>query len=969
MNHFDTNKQKIKTKQKKNTPTYCIKKKTKGKKISVFPVPVASLDENNSTIITKDTDSKRIINHRDAIANLLKRLQSIEQLQSMHDVDHVNAIIDQLNLHLPGPITPQKLNRYDASADTDWDEIANNEYAAVQCELIRLFDKNWPIRDADNQIQSNIIQLFSIDHSVNFIKTTLTNIFDKEHAIKFGQLVTILEHCMRNDSWLVSAFIDICYVKNDTEALQPNESQTELIQLLIATPNKIANYFMGKHDSLFDTERYSCILLLALVQAVYFIAETNKVERRMLFSAKFLGQLFGRIAVDFHLDRTSETLPETFRIISLLANKTDELKVCVREMMTNIPRQSYEIVAWYVLNTTNSVGILADALKESADWQFLLKTKLPLSIPKTLNPQFIRNLIDVLASCLSTEEGCALLEDVAKAWSSRLSIKSHSIEQHIYLTKLMIIGVDRFELGHTNNQKLTEPLCLVIHNGVKNHMEILDDKMRAIGMITAEIILNKLNRHDDEESELRFEYDGFSKHVIKFVEDIKQTNECIAMEEQSTYENDLDGSISRLLKIREGENPKLNQINKTAIASASETVVDNTIEFGSLSKIRSKVNIVLAKPKRELIDEDDLDSDDDDDDDLHPYDMSNDTPLVEDKRPRYLRDLRDAFMETDDPEVFEQCVVSCASLVESRLPNDQSEIGIELLRVLIELDQRFYMEDFDFHRMSACVAICYIRPKDGAEFLCKQIHTEVGRYSVAKKVLMMDILSESAKALSQIHKTAAKPSSDAKPEPIEPKHLKLIDESDESGKRLTEAKRIIAERIEKKTRRFAHPSKNAFAGSKVNKFSDVAGHFFFPLLYGFGKEELTLYGREAALKHDTDNILLLCLLRTIASVTLAAQNCPIITKITPEVLQVGTALRFHSESRVRLAVLQMIASALLATPKSLLQLHFSNYLLEIKIWLEEYLSLNIIKGEKNAECREMAKNVMAICLDALTADS
>lgn len=934
----------------------------KREKISVFPVPVASMDENNA--ITKDTVCKSVINHRDVISNLLQRLRTIERLQSMHDVDRVNSIIDQLNLHLPGPVTPQKLCRFDICTNTDWELIAENEYAAIQCELIRLFDNNWPIKSAaDNMVEPNVVQLFSIDHSFNFVKTTLSNIFDKEHVAKFGQLMRIFEHCIQTETWLLSAFVDMCMANDEIEARPNRKGRDDFIQLLIAAPNKIANYFMGKHSSLFDSEHFSCILLLALIQTIYFIAEMNKVERRVLFSAKLLGQLLGRIAVDFHLDRTSKTLPEAFQIISILATKSDDLKSCVREMMLNIPRQSYDIVAFYILNTSNPVSILGNALEISSDWQFLLKTKLPLSTPKGCPEQFIRNLIEVLVSGLSVDEGCCLLEDVAKAWSSRLSIKSHSIEQHIYLTKLLIIGVERFELGRNNNH--TGKLSLVIHNGVKNHMETLDEKIRAIGMITAEIILNKLNNHSDEESKLRFEYDGFTKEVLTFVDDIKKLNESIEAKGQPPIQGDLDSSISALYQIRESDGKgKEFQIEKKAVMS---TTVKNTIEIGSLPpKLQSSASAVLVKPKIDLIDEDDLDSDDDDD--LQPYDMSNDTPLVQDKRPQYLRDLREALIHTDDPEVFEQSIIACASLVETRLPGDQSRIGVELLRVLIELDQRFYMEDFDFHRMSACVAICCIIPKDGAEYLCEQIHTEVGRYSIGKKVLMMDILGESAKALSQIDRTAVKPSSSSKPESVEPKRLKLIDETDDTYNRLNEAKRIIAERIEKKSRRFAQPSKSILSGGQVNKFADVAGHFLFPLLYGFGKEELTLYGRETALKHDTDNILLLCLLRTVATITLAAQNCPIISKITPEVLQLGTVLRFHSESRVRLAVLQMLAAALLATPKSLLQLHFSNYLLEIKIWLEEYLSLNIIKGEKNAECREMARNVMAVCLDALTVD-
>lgn len=914
------------------------------------------MDEHNA-IITMDTDNKSAINHpHDVIANLLASLQTIEQLQSMHDVDRVRSIIDQLNFHLPGPITPEKLRRYDVSGDTDWKQIAENEYAAIECKLIRLFDNDWPISN-QHEIESNVCKLFAIDHSADFVKTTLFIIFDKQNAAKFDKLVKIFDMCITNETWLLSAFIDFCSVTNGVGA----EHRDEFIQLLVAAPSKIANHFMGKQSNRFTDECYSCTLLLALIQAIYFIAETNRIEQQTLFSCKFLGQLLGRIAVDFNLNRTSSILPKTFEILSILTAKSLQLKRCVNEMILEIPRQSYDIVAWYVLNTSNPIGILGDAINVSLDWQFILRTKYPLSIPKAATDKFIRNLIRLLAECLADEDRCAILIDLAKAWSSKLSIKTNSVDQHMNLTKLLIIGVEQF--GLRNNVESAEQFNLVVHNGVRNHMDVLDEKMRAIGMITAEIILNKLNMHgisdDGEDSLLRFEYDGFGKETLIYVDKLRQLNESIEISEELVGDNELDDHISFLYNIRECQSGATTQI--------IPATVKNTIEFGSLPVEPLKSSLVLVKSKPNVADEDDLDSDDDDD--LQPYDMSNDTPLAQDKRPKYLRDLRNALTETDDAEVFEQSITACAGLVEAKLAGDQSEIGVELLRVLIELDQRFYMEDFEFHRVSACVAICCTVPKECAEFLCKQIHAEMGRYSIGKKVLMMDILAESAKSLAQIEKPAKEKEQSKAADVEQMKRFKLIDESDDTYKCLNEAKRIVAERIKKKTRRFAQPYKSLLANAKVNRFVDVAGSFFFPLLYGFGKDELTLYGREPALKYDTDNILLLCLLRTITTITLAAQNCPIITKMTPEVLQLGSVLRFHSESRVRLAVLQMLAAAMLATPKSLLQLHFSNYLLEIRAWLEEYLSLNIVKGEKNAECREMAGHVMAICLDALTADT
>lgn len=927
-------------------------KEKNGKQMSVFPVPVSSMAENTANI-TKDTVCKSAINHHDAITKQLEALRTIEQLQSIHDVKRVNSIVDELLLLLPGPVTPQKLCRYDVSApDLD------NEYAAIQTELIRLFDNGWPIK-ANNQcdvIEPNVLNLFSIDHSASFVLATALNIFDKQNNAHFDKLAKILESCVRSETWLVSAFIDFSYIGWSTEPPMHAEDQDQFIQLLMATPNKVANYFMGKHSSLFDSEQFSCILLLALIQAVYFIAQINEAEQKRLFGTKFLGQLFGRIAVDFNLNRASKILPEIFRIVTALAAKSTDLKATLREMLSHVPQRSLDIVAWYMLNTDNPIVILNDVVEMSSDWEFVLYTKLPLSPPTSFDDRFLRNLIDILSKNATSTKACGLLEDVSRAWSSNVSIKSHTIDQHIYHTKFLVLGVERFELPP--GDKKGETICMIIHNGVRNHLKILDEKIRAIGMITAEIIHNKLNKHDDE-SKLRFDYDGFSAETQEIINDIKRFNQSNALMESHFDENDLENAVSMLYDFV--KNIGKSSENEKSLRTTGSSIATTSIEIGSLP-LQSDANLVLVSPRANLIDEDDLDSDDDDD--LQAYDMSNDTPLAEDKRPQFLRDLREALVETEDQEVFEQSIVSCASLIELRLPNEQTDIGVQLLRVLVELDARFYMENFDFHRMSGCVAICCIRPKECAEFLCKEIHSEVGRYSVGKKVFMMEILAESAKVLAKLTKPAEKKSVPVKSEADTV--LRLIDETDDTHKRLEEAKRIVAERIEKKTRRFAHPTANIFKGATPNKFAEVAGSFFFPLLYGIGKDDLKFYGMENALKHDTDNILLLNLLRTIATITLASQNCPIITKITPEVLQLGMTLRFHTESKIRLAVLQMIAAALLSTPKSLLQLHFSVYLIEIKDWIEERLSMNIVKGERDVECREMAQHVFAICIDALS---
>lgn len=878
------------------------------------------------------------MDHQDALNQLLNDTRAIEKLLSVNDVNCMNAIISKALLHLPGPVTPQKLCRIDCSSFTDWKQIATNEFSELLNEVIRLFDSTWPVNQTEQTIDRNLLNLFSIDHSSDFIRTSISTIFSKSNTMKFEILVRIFEHCIQDEKWLVAAFIDLSYIDENIAM-----DEDHFIQLLVTAPNRIANHYMGKHLHLFDSEQYSCVLVLAIVHAIYFIAEENKMQCRQLFNANFLGQLLGRIAIDFNNNKTSKVLPKVFEILSIAAIKSHEFEQIIQQMVFHFPRNSLNICAWYILNTNNSDVILGNTINSSTDWKFILQTKLPLT-PISTNNEFIQHLIQYLSNKLTNEECFDVLQDVMKAWSSKTSINAQSFEHHIYQTKFIILGTDLF---HVSRHKIfIEKSRLIIHNGVKNHMESLNKAVRAVGMITAEIVLNKFTGDSNDEGKLKFEYDDFPSDVLNIVNEIRSFNEN-GLKSTCTDEYDLDQPILELYKI----------INE--IKSIVETKLDpvNVIQNASLISSSTMANVVtITNPSKTDV----LDSDDDDDD-LEAYDMSNDKTTIEEKSPRYLNDLRDILLETDDPDIFEQSMKCSAALITERLPNDLTNIGIDLLRLFIGLERRHYMENFEYHRLSACVALCCIEPKKCSEYLCQEIHT-TSRYSIATKILMLDILSESAKELSKLSgsKSIEQPTQAIQTNRIK----KLIDPTDDSEQRIIETKKVISDRIQKKTRRFAHPTADIFKNAKPNKFADVAGDFFFPLVYGFGKEQFTFSNANSTMKHDMDDILLLHFLDTISTITFVSQNCPIVSKIAPEVFQLSSILRFHSEPKVRLAVLQMIAAALIATPKIVLQTHFTHYLNELQLWLEEILSWNIIKGEKNVECREMAKNVLALCFES-----
>lgn len=894
------------------------------------------MTDNNELIRANSATDGRVkrIEYAGELDKLTENIRLLERISSAQDVSRVQEFISNALNYLPGPATPEKLTRLDNTIYIDWKSIALNEYTAVLGEAVRLFDDTWPL--TTSTIDPKVIRLFSIDHNADFVITSLTAILSKINASKFHILARIFEQCLRDDSWLVSAFIDLSHCSDYPD----NERHNEVAQLLVSTPNRVANHFKGKMPDIFMDDTYCAILSMALIKALHFTVEVNSLEKIEIFKNNFFALLFGRMIIDFNANQTSKVLPKVIAILAKWSTQ-EKYRPMIQQIILLLNRNAMEPVALYILETGQTQQLLGVAVNQCEGWAHVLKSKL-LLMTHSKDNRIIKNLIEYLALRLPNDAHGDIFIDLVRCWASKNYIKNQTLEEHIYLTKLVVLGVHHFHVKES--QKVSREIQLAIQRGVQNHMECLQSTIRMLGMVTAEIVINYLSEFNGKaENELHFEYDSFGADEKSLIAELMAFPKWAS----NPQEIDVDSVVEQIVGMSESG---LGEVAKT-ISIYSGPAKTMEVE-ASLSSV-SAGTIHLTQP----MECDEIDSDDDD---LQPYDLSNDKAQIEDKAPRYLIDLRDALQNTDDPDVFEQCMISGPALIAEKLPNDISDIGIQLLRLFINVDQKFYMENFEQHRFTACVAICCVRPNECAEYLCKEFHTDIGRYSIAKKVFMLDVLGETAKELSKLNVPK-----NINQNVVAPKsHGKLLEIND-SKDTLAEAKRVISERIQRKTRRFAHPTVATYRNEQVNRFANVAGDFFFPLVYGLSKQHLSL--DRHWLKHDNDNILLYTLLHTISSITFAAQNCPIVSKMTPEIFELSTVLRFHPESKIREGVLKMIAAALIVTPTYILQMQYAAHLNELKLWLEQCLSFNIIRGgEKDAECRELAKHVLAMCLNALS---
>ncbi|KAL3270083.1 hypothetical protein HHI36_009141 [Cryptolaemus montrouzieri] len=470
-----------------------------------------------------------------------------------------------------------------------------------------------------------------------------------------------------------------------------------------------------------------------------------------------------------------------------------------------------------------------------------------------------------------------------------------------------------------------------IYLGLPVHLECSVEILRAIGMKTGELMLNILNKEakEKEDIELKFEYDNLKEEtvlIIKSLENLENLNMTDYYKEKQVDE-DVCYHIKNLILQGEVKKDKYIPPERKFRKKNTNENLDSEMIAPTIKNNYRYVKII------------DENSELDSDDDLEPYDTSNDVKLTKKEPPAYLRDLRDGLLETECADVFNLSLENCEKIIVQQLPDDDPSIGLEILEILITLEPKFFNENFENLVFQNCVAITCVYPAIYAEYLCREFHAKIGTYSVCHRVLMLNILAESARNLSSLKKS--------EPEETIKKTGCLKKETN-----LEIAQEIVRERLKSKTRYF-----NKFKHRKVenlNIFADCAGYFFFPLIYGFNHNKL-LYENPL---NESDFIVLICFLKSLGSVICAAQNCPILPKMALEALKLGWFLRSHREPKVRMMVLSLISAVVINVPQHLLLTDFMDEIFKIRLWLGDTLSSNVSRGEPNSECRALAATCM-----------
>lgn len=740
-----------------------------------------------------------------------------------------------------------------------------------------------PLLDKLFVVEGGTISMFAESLSV------LSESIKKESfpSSKLDRTVRLLKGLISSDA-VVSAIVDICLsASNRSESYRvvALKSWEETTQILISLPSRIANKFERLTPEFFAEGIYSKFIFSHLSKAIGILYNVNSILYEIDNTSVSI--MLSKCINNFSSENSADIFVQ---IMSHWCKERPNFSSWISDILLKIEQKSTERTAALILRSSsvNISGMLGNCILQSS-WRYSLCKKIPFLVFHS-DDNIIINLVKYLGNLSDKSILSSVLSDLLRVWSDKSSINHVSYEQHLYITKIILLSVTILSEYIIGEKELKSDLNVSLLQGVSAHLESTVEHVRIIGMFTAEHCMSLVGH--DSEQKLEFDYTGIKPEQANIVQELKSFSTYdFKMDVESTdYTGDelLETMIKDIYLENESpqlkclvRSPALSDLNKECTEGKRENPEENNEEEDTKE---------VKEEDQEILDSDD---------EFEPYDTSNDVESATLKSPKYLRDLIDLLNEEQDLDLWEECIKVAEDLVIGQLPHDDVSLAIGLLDILLSLENKFSVSDFETYRFNACVAILMIKPESSAEHLGREFNT-FQKYSITVKNLMLDILTTAAQKLSK------------------PRKEKFIAQT-VRDKILGQVKRTSGKVVIKK-------------GSE-NSFS-CAGSFIFPLIRGQSFKTL-----------QETPLLLAAALRAVAIITSCSQNLGQVTvRICREVLELAWIMRYHSEITVRSGAVACVASVLLAAPGVYSQL--DDELMEAREWLSDIVHLETDKSLK-----------------------
>ena len=664
------------------------------------------------------------------------------------------------------------------------------------------------------------------------------------------------------------------YLANDHHKLSQDVFESKLWEqlttLIVSFPQRVANKMRQNCSSLFYPDSYFKMIADQILVALEKLHENLSMSHDC--SLKFVAQLLGRLCMVGQAEKTFSILLPALE--KWLGKSPLWSRICER-LITGVPDNTMEHVAEGILQLANSSTLVdklfGDSVLTNSKLKYLLTTKFLLMRSYT-NINILVNIIGYLSGC---KQRHLLLEVALKlfdVWSDKSAIKHTTYDQHFYVTCATVLS-----FGHLNAEEKQTQRHVILTKllvGVQSHLESPLEKVRRVGMVVAECVTASLEPNGEK---LSFEY----------TED----------EETRLLKSLAKGKVNRNFNGKERK--KLNDFEKFAKPSANGTTA---IKHAADSTAKNASS----------------DDGDNDDDDLLPYDLDEEDDAGDVlKSPKYLRDCIEGLVTSEDPSKTEATLKNIEKIVSASL-DDLEDVCVELVKVLLHLQDRYSTDRFYELRHNAMVSVSVRCPQQVSCYLTEEFFAP--NYNLQQRLDMLNVLADTAQQLSS-------PSEIQKIRSVPRKYSFQQVSSSSFDQVVPDWQKIVQERIDKKTKRFAKGPTKPQPKPVANKFSSVAGFFFFPLMKNFDSKVNTL-----DLLGD-DTLILGRLVYTLGIVMYSARETPMARNMGTALLEFAWALKYHEEPFVRQALIFAQAMVAVSVPSSTLLSDTPRELFELHDWL------------------------------------
>ena len=575
-------------------------------------------------------------------------------------------------------------------------------------------------------------------------------------------------------------------------------------------------------------------------------------------------------------------------------------------------------------------------------------------------------LLHNLIHYISNESGelvGEVLENILTAFNSEMYMDKISIDQHMYLCRVIILCVryytiriqphNAMEFLHTINEASPNqdeenepkqepllqfpsnfpkyPLLLLTQNAIGNLLKNTRNDIKLAGQLCGEVLSFWFNQDATNKLSFDFPTDNPIVKDLRALLTSKHDKPPVVKREKCTMDAESNSELLTTDLIPDLENMFGSETNNEIILPNTNTGA----EPQSSDEIQTLIlpGDLKTEKKRPLI-EILSDSENSDSEDLQPFPNPNiDNPAKEETPkshtygsrpilgPYSLRECVEwmgtntkSSNEAEDMKRLEAALRRVESFIRAS-PHDIKIWSHDLAEILLNLTNKGFIENCETIRLNALVALCVVDPISTAKYLTTEFYAE--NMVICSRFDVLVCLERAGAELANIIESKTDVTQFSFP----------LAKNERVIKNTKVWEDVIKERLKLKTRIISSARKEVRISENI--FGGIVGHFFYPLLYNFDKSIQTMdfFGKD---------VWLFCaLLKTLGSLIIYAQGTIALRKMSSTLFDFLTAIKSVDNPLVKQGISFCVLCVLEVTPAYYLLPELSNQLNELSEFMRD----------------------------------